>query len=304
MRSGVINFSSVWTLSLLLDTLGKKSQVWRQGGKRPLKRKVCLNSQQEGPLVISYMMLSSLVKSHGSRRRRVLQKSQWQRALGFRVSLPWASQLRPEAPHTRCTKSSPGPDRCRNTWSVPHIPNFTAGHCELWPLIFKEKETVSWIAASYHCHSCLNLQEQEEMQEPAPTTPASLSTRRSCYTNANLPRHIILRPRFTSVLTESIYNHTGLLLPCLSQLKVGQPGDSNPPFWCRWEVELALMHTELLRRSPGALVTLLSLQVGMAPPATAPSTHKRAHKKFCSRFKRKHHSQLWMHPPPPPVSQK
>lgn len=79
MRSSVINFSSVWTPSLLLDTLGKKSQAWKQGGKRSLKRKACLNSQQGGSLVISYMMLSSLVKkSHGSRRKHVLQKSQWQ----------------------------------------------------------------------------------------------------------------------------------------------------------------------------------------------------------------------------------
>lgn len=113
--------------------------------------------------------------------------------------------------------SSTGPDSCRDVWSVPHTPNLTAGHCELWPLVFKKKETVSWIAASYHCHSCLNLQEQEEMQkESAPTTPASLSTCRSCYRNANLPRRIILQHRFTSVLTENIYNHPRLLLLCVS----------------------------------------------------------------------------------------
>lgn len=109
MRSSVINFSSVWTPSLLLDTLGKKSQAWKQGGKRSLKRKACLNSQQGGSLVISYMMLSSLVKKvmgpEGSMCYR--NPNDRQRALGFRVNLPWASQLRPEAPHTQCTKSSP-----------------------------------------------------------------------------------------------------------------------------------------------------------------------------------------------------
>lgn len=58
--------------------------------KQSLKRKKCLNSQQGGSLVISYMMLSSLVKKvvdpEGSMCYR--NPSDRHRALGFRVSLP------------------------------------------------------------------------------------------------------------------------------------------------------------------------------------------------------------------------
>lgn len=196
-------------------------------------------------------------KSHGSRRKHVLQKSQWQAESSWFQCQPslsittktWSTShsVHKEQPTLIAAQVL----TAAGAGGMSPVFQISAGHCELWPLIFKEKETISWITASYHCHSCLNLQEQEEMQEPAPTTPASLSTRRSCYRNANLPRHIILRSRFTSVLTESICNHMGLLLLCLSQLKVGQPGDSTPPFWCRWEVELALMHTELLPRCLG-----------------------------------------------------
>lgn len=130
---------------------------------------------------------------------------------------------------------------------VSYTPNLTAGHCELWPLVFKKKETISWIAASYHCHSCLRLQEQEEMQKESALYPSGPEyTHRSCYRNSNLPRHIIFQQRFTSLLTESVYYHTRLLLLCVSLLKVGQPGDSTPPVWYRREAELALNHTELL----------------------------------------------------------
>lgn len=109
MRKGVINFSSVWIPPVLSDTLGKKSQTWRQGGNRSFKRKACLNSQQGDSLVISYMMLSSLVKKFVDPERSMCctSPSDRQRALGFRFNPPWGSQLRPEAPHTQCTKSSP-----------------------------------------------------------------------------------------------------------------------------------------------------------------------------------------------------
>lgn len=267
MRSGVINFSSVWMLPVLLDTLGKKSQAWRQGEKRSLKRKACLNSQQVGSLIISFMMLSSLVKKvvdpEGSMCYR--NPTDRQRALGFRVDLPWASQPRPEAPHTRCTKSSPHP--------VPHTPNLTAGHCELW--CSRKRKPL-----------------HESLQVIA-VTVASIFKRRKKRRRSLLPQphrvwahagvvtemQILQDTSFTGpdsplFWLSLIYNHTGLLLPCLSQLKVGQPGDSIPPLWCRGEAELALMHTEMLQHSPTALVTMLRLQVGMAPPATAPSRQK------------------------------
>lgn len=43
----------------------------------------------------------------------------------------------------RAAQSLTGPDHCRGVWSVPHIPHLTAGHCQLWPLVFKKKETIS-----------------------------------------------------------------------------------------------------------------------------------------------------------------
>lgn len=251
-------------------------------------------------------MLSSLVKKimdpEGSMCYR--NPNDRQRALGFRVSLPWASQLRPEAAHTWCTKSSTesltaAQVHCRDVWSVPHTPHLTAGHCELWPLVFKKKETISWIAASYHCHSCPDLQEKEEMQkEPAPTTPASLSTCRSWYRHANLPRHIILRHRFTSVLTESIT--TRGCCYCVSAKGGSAWGQHSNVMQNRSRACPAAHRGAVVQ--PRALVTLLRLQVGMAPPAAAPSTQNQAHKNFCPTSERKHHSQLWICPPP--LSQK
>lgn len=95
-------------------------------------------------------------------------------------------------------------------------------------------------------------------KEPAPTTPASLSTCRSCYRNANPPRHIILQPRFTSVLSLSITTRGCCYCVSLSQ---------------RW----ASLGTALLQSDADeqqslprctqnccyALATLLRLQVGM-----------------------------------------
>lgn len=126
-------------------------------------------TSEKGPFELPAGRLSSrllhdallIQKSCGS--RFVLHKSQWQAEISWFQSQPSLSIRHRNTPHSvhkeqpTVTPCSTGPDSCRDVWSVPHIPNLTAGHCELWPLVFKKKETVSWIAASYHCHSCLNL---------------------------------------------------------------------------------------------------------------------------------------------------
>lgn len=186
-------------------------------------------------------------KSCGSRRKHVLQKSQWQ------AQSSWF-------------QSQPSLSITTQTWSTPHMlhkeqPRSWALQgcvechtlqislqdivsCGLWCLRKRKPLPESLRVITVTVASVFK--SRKKCRRSLLSTPVGLSTHRSCYRNSNLPRHIIFQQRFTSLLTESVYNHTRLLLLCVSLLKVGQPGDSTPPMWYRREAELALNHTELL----------------------------------------------------------
>lgn len=214
-RSGVINFSSEYHLCCHLVRKAKHGDK----EETSLQRKARLNSQQGDSLVISYMMLSSFKKVVDP-DLCYTNPSDRQRSLGFRVNLPWASDI--ETPHTRCTKSNPQ--------SLPAAQVLTAAgtcgvsltfqislqdivSCGLWCLRkrkpFPESlQVITVTVASIFSRAGRNAEgacshnpsEPENLQE-------LLQECKSSQTHHSL---------FISVLTESIYNHPRLLLLCLS----------------------------------------------------------------------------------------
>lgn len=217
---------------------------------------MCKLSAGRFPSHLLHDALLSGQKKSWSRRKHVLQKSQWQAESSWFQSQPSLS----------ITAQSWSTSHLVHTEQHSHLqqPGSTAGTCAVCLILHISLQDI--VSCGLWC---LRKRKPfpESLQVITVTVASSFKRRKKCRrsllpqpqparvhaavgTGMQIFPDTLFRHRFTSALTESIYNHTGLLLLCLSRLKVGQPGDSTPPTWCRAEAELVLTHTELLRCSP------------------------------------------------------